>query len=881
MKQMLQNPTTSFGAFLVLLLLLSGLWGYPLLAQRSIQRVTNETPGLLSEQLDKLSKPLSALRIAGPLNGKDIALLRSLAGATMSTLPVEEGVEAPLEYLDLRKSTFHPDDEAYASPEYARVDANKIGRRMFANCCSLEEIRLPETVTIIDREAFRGARHLRIVSYIDHVTEIEWGAFQECTALADIALPEGLRVVRGEAFKGCNSLRVVTFPSTLADIGSNAYEGTGVRYLNVTIPGDDQAIGNQVFKDCKRLERVSLYGDYATLKYGMFEGCTALRSVRILSNQIHTIQTAAFSGCTSLPEIHLPASVSYIQMDALYNCKALRLLTLPSEENVVMGGMIFEDALAPQITVGVASSLMAEYQSADTWSRCNLVPITECTPVDAVYLQEDFAALPYNINEWGGNDTWRTDHGAYINKVGENQVLKLGDNEGSGHISTKALDLSAHNGHFRVRLAMDGWNDLHSALQVEVRDKESKVLDAHRVHCYDPKKGGNLRVFDFEMCGGAKETFIHLYTTDEERIAIVDDIKIYDTTEAQPLYEVDLPSLDYGIVPVNAELPDVKGLIYGESLKATPSVKVVSKHLGKLSVDAETTDKEGTMTVFVDTETIGDYTGYIQVKSGGVNEILIPFKVSVRDMDNIYGLDDTHPLDLLEESFEDGSGIPSNFVPVALVGKRNWERRYNGDMTNPNRYLSIDGLKSQLDGHKGDIHALIILPALNLSHTDRQAWGLSFDLSVLRPNGAELYLVSVSKQGNITRLKEFTADSECEWTRKQVMLTELPNTPAGFLAFEYVGNAPKRSTTYRIDNVKYQKLSGTQRIPPRQLQYATTAGQLHIYSALPADLISIYTVDGILITQLSGAMHYTTPLSPGLYLIHLDGKTCKVLMPNE
>ena len=126
----------------------------------------------------------------------------------------------------------------------------------------------------------------------------------------------------------------------------------------------------------------------------MFEGCTALRSVRILSNQIHTIQTAAFSGCTSLPEIHLPASVSYIQMDALYNCKALRLLTLPSEENVVMGGMIFEDALAPQITVGVASSLMAEYQSADTWSRCNLVPITECTPVDAVYLQEDFAALP-------------------------------------------------------------------------------------------------------------------------------------------------------------------------------------------------------------------------------------------------------------------------------------------------------------------------------------------------------------------------------------------------------------------------------------------------------------------------------------------------------
>ena len=864
----------------IVLLILCALWSSPLVAQPTIQRVTTENPGTLAEALDKLNKPIKALRISGPLNGKDIALLRGLAGATMSTLPVESGATDMLEYLDLRKATLHPDAERYAAPDYAQVEANKIGRRMFANCIFLKEIRLPSTATIIDREAFKGATALRTVSYIDGVEEIEWGAFEGCTALSDIELPDGLKVIRGEAFKDCTALRAVVFPSTLVDLGSNAYENTGIRYLNVTIPEDDQAIGNQVFKGCKRLERVSLYGDYLTIKYGLFEGCEALQSVRILSSQVHTIQGAAFQGCTSLAELHLPTSVSYIQMDALTGCKALKLLTIPYE-GVVMGGMMFEDALAPQITVAVPSSVMADYQAADAWNKCQIADLKDYLPVNKVYLEEDFTALPYNIKEWAGNETWHTDHGAYINKVGENQVLKLGDNEGTGHISTKALDLSAHGGHFRIRLAMDGWNPLHSALQVEARDKEGKVLSAHRVHCYEPKMGGDLRTFDFEMTGGVKETFIHLYTTEDERIAIVDDIKIYDTSDAIPFYAVDIPSLDYGITPVNVEIPDTKGLIYGENLTKAPSVKVLSKSLGTFSVDAEPTTQGGAMTVFVDTEELGEYRGYIRVKSEDVNVIMLPLHMSVRDMENIYGLDDTNPLDSLQESFEEGNGIPDGFTTVAIVGKRNWERRYNGDMLKPNRYLSIDGLKSQFDGHSGDIHALVILPALNLSHPERDQWSLSFDLSVLRPNGATLHLVSVSKRGEITRLKDFTADKECEWAPQQVTLSELPDTTACFLAFEYVGNMPKQSTTYRIDNLRYQRITAIESLVQPELRYTTSAGLLSLYGIEPTAVVNIYTTEGLLITRCSGATQYSVPLASGCYLVQLGSRTYKVLINNN
>lgn len=876
----MQQPShrfTTFRGLNVVLFILCALWCYPLLAQQTIQKVTTKTPGSLVAELKKLNKPIEALRISGPLNGKDLALLRELAGATMSTLPIESGATDTLTYLDLRKATLHPDAERYATPDYAQVEANKIGRRMFANCIFLKEIRLPATVTIIDKEAFKGATSLHTVSYIDAVEEIEWGAFEGCTSLYDIELPNGLKVIRGEAFKDCIALRAVVFPSSLVDLGSNAYENTGIRYLNVTIPEDDQAIGNQVFKDCKRLERVSLYGDYLTLKYGLFEGCTALQSVRILSPQVHTIQRSAFQGCTSLVELHLPRSVSYIQMDALVGCTALKLLTIPYE-SVVMGGMIFEDALAPQITVAVPSALMSDYRATDAWSKCRIADLKDYLPVNAVYLEEDFTALPYSIKEWAGNDNWHTDHGAYINKVGDNHVLKLGDNEGIGHISTKALDLSAHGGCFRIRLAMDGWNPLHSALQVEARDKEGNILSAHRVYCYEPKMGGDLRTFDFEMTGGVQETFIHLYTTEDERIAIVDDVKIYDTDEAIPFYAVDIPRLNYGITAVNAEITDTKGLIYGENLTQAPSVKVLSKSLGTFAVDADLTPQGGAMTVFVDTEEIGEYSGYIRIKSEDVNVIMLPLQISVRDMDNVYGLDDTNPLDSLQEAFEEGNGIPDNFTTVAIVGKRNWERRYNGDMKHPNRYLSIDGFKSQFDGHTGDIHALIILPALNLSHPDREEWALSFDLAVLRPNGATLHLVSVSKRGEIHRLKDFTADKECEWTPQQVTLSALPDTTAGFLAFEYVGNMPERSTTYRIDNLRYQRITATEDIVSQELRYTTSAGLLSIYGVEQTALVSIYTTEGLLVARCSGATQYSVPLVSGYYIVQLGHNTYKVLI---
>ena len=109
----------------------------------------------------------------------------------------------------------------------------------------------------------------------------------------------------------------------------------------------------------------------------------------------------------------------------------------------------------------------------------HLTPAQAGETVDKVVMEDDFDDYDYELKEWHGSNRWTTDHGVYIRVFGDNKVLKFGDNEGDGSATTKALDLSANEGNFRLRLKMDGWNDSHNALCIEVLNKDGKVLDKH------------------------------------------------------------------------------------------------------------------------------------------------------------------------------------------------------------------------------------------------------------------------------------------------------------------------------------------------------------------------------------------------------------------
>lgn len=86
----------------------------------------------------------------------------------------------------------------------------------------LSEIDIPEGITRVGEEAFKGCKKLKRVSIPDSVTEIEDGAFAD-SGLIRCKWPIGATVINSRVFEGCKSLEAVMIPDTVTEIGFGAF----------------------------------------------------------------------------------------------------------------------------------------------------------------------------------------------------------------------------------------------------------------------------------------------------------------------------------------------------------------------------------------------------------------------------------------------------------------------------------------------------------------------------------------------------------------------------------------------------------------------------------------------------------------------------------
>lgn len=121
------------------------------------------------------------------------------------------------------------------------------------------------------------------------------------------------------------------------------YRGTAV---NVFVPEtlDGYAvvgIGDNAFKDNKRIKSVSIADSVETIGYSAFQGCTALERVGFPENEKFVeIESYTFYGCARLGEVEIPDSVTEIGGCAFENCVGLANVKL-SKRLEKMGSWAF------------------------------------------------------------------------------------------------------------------------------------------------------------------------------------------------------------------------------------------------------------------------------------------------------------------------------------------------------------------------------------------------------------------------------------------------------------------------------------------------------------------------------------------------------------
>lgn len=104
----------------------------------------------------------------------------------------------------------------------------------------------------------------------------------------DIVIPNTVTKIGDEAFKGNKKVTSVTIPGSVVDIGNNAFEGCEklekVAFTNPDGANNNLLIRLSAFKDCTKLTDVEIPARVKQIVGNIFKGCTSLMEIKVNAN---------------------------------------------------------------------------------------------------------------------------------------------------------------------------------------------------------------------------------------------------------------------------------------------------------------------------------------------------------------------------------------------------------------------------------------------------------------------------------------------------------------------------------------------------------------------------------------------------------------------
>lgn len=119
------------------------------------------------------------------------------------------------------------------SPDYKEVDGIIYTSDMQSLVsCSIDadDVTIPEGVTQIACHAFFKS-HLKSVRLPDSLSDIQRGAFEDCKMLEKVDFGKGLTDIGVDVFRGCKSLKSVVLPPQIKLIEQNAFMNSGLESI--------------------------------------------------------------------------------------------------------------------------------------------------------------------------------------------------------------------------------------------------------------------------------------------------------------------------------------------------------------------------------------------------------------------------------------------------------------------------------------------------------------------------------------------------------------------------------------------------------------------------------------------------------------------------
>ncbi len=178
-----------------------------------------------------------------------------------------------------------------------------IGDSLFYFHRELTSITIPDSVKIIESDAFQGCSSLTSIVIPYGVESIKRFTFAECTSLSSVTIPDSVSRISNFAFGECRSLTSITIPDRVTSIRMFTFYGT--KLASVTIPNNVDRICGWAFAQIDTLTSITIPASVREIDNYAFSHCSGLSEITFAGSAPRFRDEGQFSGVTAT--VHYPA----------------------------------------------------------------------------------------------------------------------------------------------------------------------------------------------------------------------------------------------------------------------------------------------------------------------------------------------------------------------------------------------------------------------------------------------------------------------------------------------------------------------------------------------------------------------------------------------